>query len=229
MSTKNVSKQAQSRNQRSYETTLDQDDHELQIILAEFDHQREKIQSSIETVNQTLTIYIAVLAILAPIAGAIAVFSQNPTVNPLVMTCMTALAAVASTFTLFCSYKARIEQTYAEKGLSRVCNFFATRYPNIRSHLFGIIYDDWPTPFSHRWKSLTFYGWLSFIIASGFFTFLSMLFFLVFVGFNRLAWWVLPSLLGFTVILLEFIWLNRRLNGEFRAFTPNFPRVQNKK
>lgn len=202
-------------------------DQELTIILAEYGHQYARRQTALDGVNQTLTLYLAALGFVAPLAGAAAIFSQNATANPFVIAGLMAFAGAASVFALLRSYKARMEQTYAEKALSRLRRCFVDRFPDLRAYLPGPFTDDWPTPYSRRSRSVTFYGWTALCIAAGVFAGLAAWAVMWGLPYVYAAWFAagVPALVGAAVFAAAFGWLWAQLNGERDAFAARFPSV----
>jgi len=199
-------------------------DRELQIVLAELQMQREIQKASIDAVGQTLTIYLAALAIVGPVAGAIAVFTQTALVNSPMLAGLMGFAAVASIFTLFRSYQMRIQQTYAEKAITRLRRYLVIEHPHLAPYLFGSINDDWRTPFSHRWHSLTYYGWVSLCLASGVFAGAAIgAGFSSFVSVPSWAAVAAGCFGGIAVFVGTLVWLQLRLNAQRRAYQPRFP------
>lgn len=201
------------------------DDPELTIILAEYGHQYDRRRAALDGVNQTLTLYLGALGFVVPLVGAVAVFSQDPKINPYIIAGFMTFSCVATISALLRSYKQRIEQTYAEQSMSRLRRYFVDRFPHLRTYLPGPFYDDWPTPFTHRWHSLTFYGWMTFCVAAG-----------AFAGFAVAAiMWGLPYIydfwfavsvplsIAFAVFGATFTWVWKRLNYEREAFESRFP------
>ena len=111
-------------------------DSELEIILTEYNRQEQRLQVSIETVNQSLNLYIGVIAFLTPVAaGTVTFWAQQQNLTFLLLGIVAAVATIATFFTFIRSYQARIEQTEAERAMSRLRNHFITTIPSpLRKH-----------------------------------------------------------------------------------------------
>src|SRR5689334_15170682 len=91
---------------------------EIQIILAEYEYQQQRLKSSVETVNQTLTLYITAITFMATIAaGTLVVTTQPANIIALILGSLATVGTVTTLFTFARSYNARIEQTDAERAL----------------------------------------------------------------------------------------------------------------
>jgi hypothetical protein len=211
---------------KSTKTSVVEANSDLQIVLAEYGHQHDKLKSSKDTVNQSLTLYLSLMAFLVPVAGsalAVGLFNSQDVASILSAICL--LAASASVFTLMRTYQARIEQTDAEKALSRLRNFILTTHPNLKKYYSGPSNDDWPTPYTNRWASSSFWGWLALAFMSGVFTALSTLAFMV-LAFPLAAVifrWAIPLIAGMCVFLFCYWWLDRKLKYRAILDVPNFP------
>lgn len=188
---------------------------ELQIILAEYNRQQQRLQLSIETVNQTLNIYTGVIAFLIPVAAGTVAWTQQTYLLSLLLGIIALVAGVATFFTFIRSFQARMDQTNAERALSRLRNYFATNYSDINVYLSGSIYDDWPTPYTNQWQSASFMGWLAMIIVTGVFTGLSVYLFLTSANLTMQLWiWlIIPIGMGILATGICYLWLDRRLKG----------------
>lgn len=198
----------------------------LQIILAEYGHQHDKLKSSKENVNQSLTIYLTLIAVLVPVAStllSVGIFQNRDVALLLANICL--LAASASIFTLMRTYQARIEQTDAEKALSRLRNFIITFHPILKKYYSGPIYDDWATPYSNRWSSSSFWGWLALIFGAGVFSALSVISFIIFAfpKESRIVWWTAPLFSGIVVFCFCYLWIDRKLKYRAAIDIPRFP------
>lgn len=199
---------------------------ELQIVLVEYGHQQDKLKSSRDIVNQSLTLYLGLFAFLVPVAAsALAVGLFGSRDIALILTGICALACFASVFTLMRTYQARIEQTDAEKALSRLRNYILHEHPRLANYFSGPIHDDWRTPYTHRWASASFWGWLALALGAGAFAALSALAFTAFAFPSVLPaiWWMVSLPPGVFIFLVCYRWLDRKLKYRTVLDVPRFP------
>ncbi|MDQ3703946.1 MAG: hypothetical protein M3437_01770 [Chloroflexota bacterium] len=204
-----------------------QKDARLQVILAEVSHEEASVTNSIGDINQTLTLYIAVMAFLTPVAAGVLAFNTLPdTTVALVLGLIASVSATATLFTLLRTVRARIDHIGAERALSRLRNFFLANYPDIAQYTHGEHFDDWPTPYTHRWVSLNFYAWLLLLVVTGVFGGLASVAFLLAIN-SQLPLWFAGGL-GLVVALLIsglcYRWLDSRLEYARVNDKPRFPR-----
>jgi hypothetical protein len=166
------------------------------------------------------------MAFLVPVAGsALAVGLFDSRDVALILSTICVLAASASVFTLMRTYQARIEQTDAEKALSRLRNYILKEHPKLKKYYSGPIHDDWPTPYTNRWASSSFWGWVALAFVSGVFAALSTLAFVVF-AFPLAApilRWTVPLIIGMCAFLFCYWWLDRKLGYRAMVDVPHFP------
>lgn len=200
-------------------------DAELQIILAEYNYQHQLLHSSTEGVGRTLNLYLGVLAFLAAIAtGGLAFIPAQTNYSLLIFGLLTGIAALASFFTFVQSYQTRIEKTKAELALCRLRNYFKDNHPELHIYLSGPLHDDWNTPYTNRWRSASFWGWITLSVATGFLSTVSILSFALGVDLTSSSWlWLVAAcVIGPCVIVLNYLWLDRRLNYEAKHHQARF-------
>lgn len=201
------------------------DSSDLQIILAEYGYQQKRLETALSVINQTLTVYIAVFAILASATvGAINFQSTDKRVTYAGLGLISLIAAVATFFSFIRNYKARMEQTDAERALCRLRNYFVTYAPDIQIYISGTLNDAWPTPYTHRWSSASFWGWLALILITGIMSCFTVAAF-SFASFPEimlLAKWVIGVACGIAVVIICYIWLDRRLKNRRWIDRPRF-------
>jgi hypothetical protein len=143
----------------------------LQIVLAEYSRQGKRVEVSLATVNQSLSLYLTILTALAAVGtGSLALLSQRtPQLALLILSLLSSGGALATGLTLLRVFRARMEQTDADRALSRLRNYFVTQWPSLEKYISDSFYDDWPTPYSHKRRSGSFIGWMVLVILAGLF------------------------------------------------------------
>src|ERR1044072_8116620 len=138
------------------------------------------------------------------------------------------IAAVATFFSFIRNYKARMEQTDAERALCRLRNYFVKYAPDIQIYVSGTLNDAWPTPYTHRWSSASFWGWLALILITGAMSCFTMAAFLfaAFPGIIFEAKWLISVACGVAIAGICYIWLDRRLKNRRRIDKPRFPNAR---
>jgi len=201
------------------------DSSKLQIILAEYGYHQKRLETSLSVINQTLTVYIAISAFLASATvGVINFQTTDKRVTYTGLGLISLIATVATFFSFIRNYKARMEQTDAERALCRLRNYFVKHAPDIQIYVSGTLNDAWPTPYTHRWSSASFWGWLTLILITGLMSCFTVAAFL-FAGFPEIifeAKWLIAVACGIAVAIICYKWLNRRLNNRKRIDKPRF-------
>lgn len=202
------------------------DSSQLQIILAEYGYQQKRLETSLSVINQSLTVYIAIFAFLATATvGAINFQTTDKRVTYAGLGLISLIAAVATFFSFIRNYKARMEQTDAERALCRLRNYFVRHAPDIQIYVSGTRSDAWPTPYTHRWSSASFWGWLALILVTGMMSCFAVaaLSFASFPEIMLSATWGIAVACGIAVVIICYLWLDRRLKNRRRIDQPRFP------
>jgi uncharacterized membrane protein len=205
------------------------DTSKLQIILAEYSYQQKRLETSLSVINQTLTVYIAISAFLASATiGVINFQTTDKRVTYIGLGLISLIAAVATFFSFIRNYKARMEQTDAERALCRLRVFFVRHAPDLQDYLSGTFNDAWPTPYTHRWSSASFWGWFALILITGTMSCLSVGAFLAAASPDivLVARWGIAAGCGMGVVIVCYKWLDRRLKNRRRKDKPRFANAQ---
>lgn len=200
----------------------------LQIILAEYGHQQKRLENSLSVINQTFTVYIAAFAFLgSAIVGVINFQTSDKRLTYIGCGLISLTAALASSFLFVRHHKTRMEQTDAERAISRLRNYFVEFAPDIQIYLSGTFNDSWATPYTHRRKSASFWGWIIVIFLIGItscFTVAAFLF-ATLLG-TVLINWGISFFCGIVVIIVCYTWLNRQLKMRKHLDKPRFPKAE---
>lgn len=203
------------------------DQFELTFLIAEYEAQHARVQACIGAVSQAVALFVGGVTLLATaVAGAAAVlFPSQTQLGLAVLSCAFFFTAVGGALTLFASYRARIQQTDSEQILSRLRRYFLTTWPHVGIYIIGSIHDDWPTPYTHPWRSYTVFGWLCLIafssVAFGAGTTLGIRVVTSTATVSVVAG-VASAILVFTTL---FSWMWSRLRSKRQRYVACFPRV----
>jgi len=200
----------------------------LQIILAEYGHQQKRLENSLSVINQTFTIYIATFAFLgSAIVGVINFQTSDKRLTYIGCGLISLVATLASSFLFIRHHKTRMEQTDAERALSRLRNYFVEFAPDLRIYLSGTFNDSWATPYTHRRKSASFWGWIIVILLIGITTCFTIAAFLFATLLGTvLINWGISLFCGILVIYICYSWLNQQLKMRRNLDKPRFPKVE---
>ncbi|MCP2273246.1 hypothetical protein LV75_005772 [Actinokineospora diospyrosa] len=150
-------------------TAASQPDPGLQVALAEYNRRALLVQVTVARMDQSLTLLIGGLAVLASAEGVL--FAGLWTAKPLAFywgtSFLSAAAAAFSCAILVRDAKTRLVQTRAEQAQARLRNYFVSLAPEIRPYLSDTIHDDWPTPYSAGTRSFTYRAWLAIAALAG--------------------------------------------------------------
>lgn len=204
------------------------EDVELQIILAEYEYHKQQVQDSLTTVNTSINLLLVALTVLLSLAALVAKeLADDARSRSLALAAVSLGASIAIILTFARTFKARLQQTDAERALSRIRRYFVTRAPELTDFISDRTYDDWPTPYTARFGSMTYRGWVA-LIALGSTAFALAVFFAVDAvasGSNTPAAVSVAVVFGLASAAAQYADLERRVGAKRASDRPRFPRT----